>query len=193
MLPRLLIVGDSFSADVGQQSWTKKLPGFAVTNLSTNGSSEYRIFKKLVNTDLKEFEYVIIVHTSPYRIYIEHNPLHLDSLTHQECDLLYQDIKSADLTKFTQNVAWYFENVFDLEQANIIHNLLIEKIVTLTTNHHALHLSFFKDEKNDNITNLSSIWKQHSGSINHMDEIGNDKVAILIKTTYNNNNTKDLL
>ena len=185
MTQPVLIIGDSFAANSGQLSWTKLLPEFATTNLSTNGSSEYRIFKKLIGADLNQFKYIIIVHTSPYRIYIENNPLHLNSLTHQNCDLLYQDVKHANSTEFTQNVTWYFENVFDLDQANTIHNLLIEKIVNLTAQHQVLHLSFFEDEKNKNITNLNSIWKQHPGAINHLDNIGNEKVANFIKTSYN--------
>ena len=114
MTQPVLIIGDSFAANSGQLSWTKLLPEFATTNLSTNGSSEYRIFKKLIGADLNQFKYIIIVHTSPYRIYIENNPLHLNSLTHQNCDLLYQDVKHANSTEFTQNVTWYFENVFRL-------------------------------------------------------------------------------
>jgi len=185
MTHRLLIVGDSFAANSQQFCWTKLLPEFAVTNLSTNGSSEYRIFKKLVETDLTQFSHIIVVHTSPYRIYIDDNPLHLVSETHRTCDLIYQDVKSASPTTFTQNIVWYFENVFDLEQADAIHDMIVEKIVKLTSAHQTLHLSFFEDEKNNNIINLNSIWKKHPGSINHLDNIGNEKVANFIKTTYN--------
>jgi hypothetical protein len=187
----LLIIGDSFSTNSEQTSWTKLLSEFVVTNVSTNGSSEYRIFKKLINTDLTQFDYIIIVHTSPYRIYIEDHPLYLNSLTHQNCDLLYQDIKFSKSTKFTQNVTWYFENVFNLEQADVVHNLLIEKMVDLTVTHQTLHLSFFENEKNPNIINLNSIWKKHPGSINHLDNTGNKKVAKFIETVYNI--TKDSL
>lgn len=181
----LLIIGDSFSANSDQTSWTKLLSEFAVTNLSTNGSSEYRIFKKLINTELTQFDYIIIVHTSPYRIYIEDHPLYLNSQTHQNCDLLYQDIKCSKSTKFTQNVAWYFENVFNLEQANVVHSLLIDRMVELTATHQTLHLSFFENEKNPNIINLNSIWKKHPGLVNHLDSTGNKKVAKFIETVYN--------
>jgi len=184
MTHRLLIVGDSFAANSQQWCWTNLLTEFAVTNLSTNGSSEYRIFKKLVETDLTQFSHIIVVHTSPYRIYIEDSPLHVVSETHQTCDLIYQDVKSAKSTTFTQNVVWYFENVFNLEQADAVHDMIVEKIVKLTSAHQTLHLSFFKDEKNPNITNLNFIWKKNPGTINHLDEIGNKKVANLIGTAY---------
>jgi hypothetical protein len=192
---KILLIGDSFASSNHPGSWTTMLPNFDIVNLSSNGSSEYRIFKKLVKTDLTKFNYIIIVHTSPYRIYVEHNPLHLDSQTHQTCDLIYQDVKSAESTQFTQNVAWYFKNVFSLDQADTIHDLLVEKIVKLTATHSPLHLSFFKDEKNSNIVNLHSIWHEHPGSINHLDYNGNKKVAKFIITMYNKftNNQKDLL
>jgi hypothetical protein len=182
---KILVIGDSFSSSNDSDSWINLLPNCDIINLSSNGSSEYRLFKKLVKTNLTSFSHIIIVHTSPYRIYIEHNPLHLNSSTHRECDLLYQDVKHADSTKFTQNVRWYFENVFDLEQANTIHNLLIEKIVDLTAHHQSLHLSFFEDEKNININNLNSIWKKQPGSINHLNKTGNEQVANFIETVYN--------
>ena len=185
MTQRLLIVGDSFAANSQQLCWTKLLTEFAVTNLSTNGSSEYRIFKKLVETDLTQFSHIVVVHTSPYRIYIEDNPLHLVSQTHRTCDLIYQDVKSAKSTTFTQNILWYFENVFDLEQADAVHDMIVEKIVKLTSAHQTLHLSFFEDEKNSNITNLNFIWKKNPGTINHLNEIGNKQVANLIEAKYN--------
>lgn len=182
---KILLIGDSFASSNHLDSWINLLPHCNLVNLSSNGSSEYRIFKKLVKIDLTLFSHIIIVHTSPYRIYIDHNPLHLTSLTHQDCDLLYQDIKHADPTEFTQNVKWYFENVFDLDQANTIHNLLIEKIVDLTMPYQSLHLSFFEDEKNTNINNLNVIWKKNPGLINHLDKNGNKKVAKFIETAYN--------
>ena len=191
---KILLIGDSFAASNHNDSWPNLLPNSDIVNLSSNGSSEYRIFKKLVKTDLTQFNYIIIVHTSPYRIYIDHNPLHSNSQTHQTCDLLYQDIKYAEPTKFTQNVAWYFENVFDLDQAAVIHDLLIEKIVKLTETYQSLHLSFFEAENNSNIVNLHSIWHEHPGSINHLDNNGNKKVAKFITTMYNKitNIQKDL-
>jgi hypothetical protein len=190
---KLLIVGDSFSSSGHADSWTSLLLDFEITNLSSNGSSEYRIFKKLINTDLTPFSYIIIVHSSPYRIYIDNNPLHADSQTHQNCDLIYQDVKSAPQTEFTRNVIWYFENIFNLNEANIIHNLLIEKMVALTSQYQVLHLSFFEDEKNINIINLNSIWKKYPGTINHLNDNGNKEVAKFIKTVYNVKNNQEKL
>ena len=104
---KILLIGDSFSSSNHTDSWTNLLPGCTIVNLSSNGSSEYRIFKKLTNTDLTQFSHIIIVHSSSYRIYIDYNPLHVDSLTHQHCDLIYQDVKFAAKTQFTQNIKWY--------------------------------------------------------------------------------------
>jgi len=181
----ILIIGDSFSSDTCSDSWTTMLTDCKITNLSSNGSSEYRIYKKLINTDLTPFSHVIVVHSSPYRIYIDHNPLHSASQTHQNCDLIYQDVKSAAKTNFTQNVAWYFENVFNLEEADTVYRLLVEKIVDMTSQYRSLHLTFFENEKNNSVINLHSIWKRYPGSINHLDTIGNKEVAKFIKTVYN--------
>jgi hypothetical protein len=169
----ILIIGDSFSSNTCSDSWTTLLTNCKITNLSSNGSSEYRIFKKLINTDLTPFSHVIIVHSSPYRIYIDHNPLHVTSQTHQNCDLIYQDVKLATKTEFTQNVTWYFENIFNLEEADTIYSLLVEKMIAITSQCQSLHITFFENEKNNSVINLNSIWKKHPGSINHVDTNGN--------------------
>lgn len=182
---KLLIVGDSFSASADVNSWTQSISDFVVTNLSGHGSSEYRIFKKLKNADLTAYSHIIVVHTSPYRIYVEHNPMHQDSQTHKNCDLIYQDVRQADPTKFTKNVGWYFENIFDLEQADDMHYLLVQEIIKLTQAHNTLHLSFFEDQKNLPVINLHSIWKLHPGNINHLSKYGNTMVANFVKSAYN--------
>jgi len=190
----ILIIGDSFSSNTCSDSWTTLLTNCKITNLSSNGSSEYRIFKKLINTDLTPFSHVIIVHSSPYRIYIDHNPLHLTSQTHQNCDLIYQDVKLATKTDFTQNVTWYFENIFNLEEADTIYSLLVEKMIAITSQCQSLHITFFENEKNNSVISLNSIWKKHPGSVNHLDTNGNKKVAKFIETVYNlqNNQEKSL-
>jgi hypothetical protein len=177
---KLLIVGDSFSANTTELSWTKQLD-YEITNISAAGSSEYRILKSLQTQNLSNFDKIIIVHTSPNRIYVTFNPLHQHSNTHKNCDLIYQDVKNcANTQPFAKNVAWWFENVFDLNVAMDINQLIIDKIINLTANNKCLHLSFF-DIDHPMIYKLHHIWKTHPGDINHLDCKGNDKVAQFVK------------
>ena len=102
---RLLIVGDSFSAAKNnEQSWTCQLGEFDVTNLSAAGCGEYRILLQLKSVTLSDFDLIIVVHTSPNRIYINYNPLHPESKTHYNCDLIYQDVLAQPVGKFRDNV-----------------------------------------------------------------------------------------
>ena len=101
---KLLIVGDSFSTDSSTASWTTMLPNFLITNLSTAGSSEYRILKKITEADLKNFSHIIVVHSSPYRIYIDNTPMHLDNAVYKDCDLIYKDVKMSVLKQSLQTI-----------------------------------------------------------------------------------------
>lgn len=171
----ILIVGDSFSNSTHQDSWTEKLNANHVHNISSNGSSQYRIWKKLSQCDIDRYSAILLVHTSPNRIYIQNNPLHLDSLTHQNCDLIYADVQDKLPDEFAQHVAWWFKNVFDLDHANDIHDLLIDSCHRMTAHKNALHISFF--DLGSSAVDFSHFWKQYPGSINHMDRQGNDLVA----------------
>jgi len=177
---KLLIVGDSFSANTGDLSWTTQLD-YQVTNLSAAGSSEYRILKSLQTQNCSKFDRIIIVHTSPNRIYVPFNPLHQNTNTHKNCDLIYQDVKSlADTQPFAKNVAWWFENIFDLDTAMDMHQLIVDKIIDLTTGNKCLHLSFF-DIDHPMIYNLHRIWKKRPGDINHLSLQGNLEVAQFVR------------
>jgi len=98
-MKRILIAGDSFAAD-----WTKKYNGIGWVNMLNNdydvknvaeaGVSEYKIYKQLENEKTDEFDYIIISHTSPYRIPVEKHPIHYGDILHNNCDLIYSDLKS---------------------------------------------------------------------------------------------------
>ena len=177
-MKKILVVGDSFSEDMSSDSWVTQL-GDSVTNLSNRGISEYKIYQRIKNIDLSQFSFCIINHTSPNRIYIPENPYYVNDSKYQHCDLLYSDIKSREPDEFATNVAWWFENVFDLEQAEFMHNLLIDHIVKSTPSN-TLHMTFFSS-KNTHLVGLQSIWKKHPGAINHLDKVGNQLVTKSIK------------
>jgi hypothetical protein len=173
---KILLIGDSFSAATTKQSWVSLL-NHNITNISSCGSSEYRVIKKLLNSKIEMFDHIIIVHTSPYRIYTEFNPLHQHSNTHKNCDLLYQDAKDKTGIKFADNVCWWFENIFDLQQADLVHQLLINHSFNIIKSIPSTHITFFENVKESKVHNLSHIYHNHPGDINHMDVNGNQLVA----------------
>ncbi len=174
MVKRLLIIGDSFSASTAAEGWNNLIDHYQVDNLSTCGSSEYRLIKILDQTNTDKFDKIIFVHTSPYRIYVKENPYYVNSDTHKNCDLLYADIESYLPDEFAQHVSWWFEHVFDLDQANFIHKRSIDYVIEKIPQ--ALHLTFF-DYNHDRVFNLHKVWKNNLGSINHMNKRGNQQVV----------------
>ena len=179
--PKLLIVGDSFVANQTGEAWQNLLTDYTVTNLSSAGSSEYRIAKKLLTTDLDLYDIVIVVHTSPNRIYVEHNPLHQTSNSHKHCDLIYQDVAAQRPNPWADRAAWWFENVFDVEYANFMHNLIIDRSIQHTKNHRNLHLTFFDLDCDPSVISLHTVWQDYPGTINHLSVEGNQIVANLVK------------
>jgi hypothetical protein len=181
---KLLIIGDSFAASTNSASWSQCLHGFDVDNLSSNGASEYRLIKQMHSVDAAKYDHVIFVHTSPNRIYVEHNPYYTASDTHNDCDLIYTDIHARLPDSYAKNVVWFFENVFDLNQAKYVHNLLIDNAIKQFPN--ALHMTFFECEHSA-VKNLHSIWQNNPGNVNHMNAAGNALV-----TEFVTNQLKDL-
>ena len=124
---KLLIVGDSFSANDSTDSWVNQL-GCPTSNISARGISEYRIYQKIKNCDFSQHDFAIICHTSSTRIYVPQNPYYKNHGTHSECDLLYADMQSRIPDQFAKNVVWWFENVFDTTSADFVYELIVEKI-----------------------------------------------------------------
>ena len=177
--PKLLIIGDSFSSDDTKDSWVNHLH-YRVTNLSSGGSSEYRILKKLENINVNLFDKILIVHTSPNRIYIDKNPIHIHDSKYQECDLIYNDVKDKHDNKFARLASWYFEECWDIEHATYIHNLLIKQAMELTK-HKGLHITFF-DYHHPMLINFYDYWKKFPGDINHLNIEGNLTVSDYINS-----------
>ncbi len=181
MVNKILIIGDSFSASDDEHSWTKQLKEYQVDNMSMCGSSEYRLIKKIDQINVSQYQRVIFVHTSPNRIYLNSNPYYQHSDTHHNCDLIYSDIYSKLPDFFAKQVVWWFENIFDLEQAKFNHSLLLDYAIKKLPD--ALHITFF-DYDHPGIKNLHHIWKKHPGKINHMSIEGNQDVLEFL-SNYN--------
>jgi len=168
-----MILGDSFAASTDTSSWASNLTGYKVANFSMSGAGEYKLIKKLNNVDIDSYDKHIVVHTSANRIYIENNPYYPEHASHSQCDLIYQDMHARLPDKFAENVVWWFEKVFDLEQAQFTHNLLIDYAVNKLPN--AIHVSFFNID-HPKVHNLHYIWKNNPGTVNHLDSQGNKLV-----------------
>lgn len=167
-------MGDSFSADDISNSWVNHLH-HRVTNLSSRGSSEYRIVRKLEKVNIDLFDKILVVHTSPNRIYVGYNPIHQNDEKYQECDLIYSDVKDKHDNKFAKLASWYFEECWDTEHAIYIHNLLIQRTKELTKNK-GIHITFF-DYQHPMLINFHDLWKKFPGDINHLNVEGNAMVS----------------
>lgn len=183
-MDKLLICGDSFAAD-----WTVKHKGYGwvnlleqnykVTNLAQAGCSEYKILKQLQSIDLNKFDLVLVSHTSPYRLFVKEHPVHSKDRLHKNSCLLYSDIiEHLPEHSNLQPVADYFDKYFDLEYAEFMHNLLLEKIDSLCGSNtlHVSHIKWDNLYKFKNFINFEKIFEKYRGSMNHYNPQGNDIV-----------------
>ena len=183
-MKKLLICGDSFAAD-----WTVKYEGYGwvnllkqdykVTNLAQAGCSEYKILKQLQSVNQEKFDLVLVSHTSPYRLYVPEHPVHKNDKLHKNSCLLYSDIiEHLNDHSELSPVVEYFDKYFDLEYAEFVHNLLLEKIDNLCGNK-TLHVSHIKWDNLytfKNFINFEKIFEKHRGSMNHYNPQGNEIV-----------------
>ena len=182
MKKQLLICGDSFSYDFGNDSsWLTGLTDYHVTNLSQAGCGEYKIYLQLKSAELSKFDQLILCHTSPNRLYIAQNSGLHQALSHKNSDLLFADVDSKKHQSMLARVAYeYFTNIFDVDYYNYIHNLICADIDHMTSNHRVLHVTSFDYSDlyqfNGKLLNLHNIWQTHPGSINHYSELGNQIV-----------------
>lgn len=184
---KLLICGDSFAAD-----WTVKYPGegwpniiaqkYDVTNLAQAGCSEYKVYLQLANTDLSNFDAIIISHSTPSRFYVREHPLHSQDPLHRGSDLIYSDIKEASTKhKHLKPITEFFENYIDLDYMEFVYQLICEKIDTLLSDFdgkvlHVSHLPWRSDYQFANFVQLDLI-QTNRGLLNHYDEIGNKLIC----------------
>jgi hypothetical protein len=184
MSSKILICGDSFSADWMKKTGNKGWPNLLadenhVVNLSQAGCGQYKIYKQLKKYDLAKFDCVIVSHTSPYRIHVNQHPIHHGDLLHHSCDLIYEDLTShagkSDEIRFFVD---FFEKYFDLEHAVYIHGLICRDIESYLTayNGKVIHIRnipwdgfYCFPDMLDN----SDVFFSHRGNSNHFSDEGN--------------------
>jgi len=178
---KLLIVGDSFAA-----KYPGEFPGWAdliedqylVDNIAQHGVGEYKILKQIESINLKNYDVVIISHTSPYRIHTTKNPLHITGI-HSACDFIYEDVRGRlpDVEKF-------FTEYFDLEYATRIHELLHKEINSILKN------SYVIDTKS---LGIEQLFKTNRGTVQHLDKAGNQKIFSKLQKILDKHKQKESL
>jgi hypothetical protein len=179
---KLALFGDSFGVNKHTDSidsWISRLRAhFDTKNFCQCGVGQYKILKQIQSVDLSEFDQIIITHTAPTRVYVEHNPLHRDSQYHQHCDVIFADIEN-NTDEFSIACRMYFKHLFDLEHAMDIHNLICEKIDQLVSGHQVIHMTHFDYRglfQFRNMLNFHDLFLTNRGSVAHYDKFGNDEI-----------------
>jgi Icc-related predicted phosphoesterase len=189
----LLICGDSFSAD-----WTTKYPGagwpnllaldYTVTNLSQAGCSEYKIYQQLKSVDLSLFDHILVAHTSPYRIYVTEHPVHAKDTLHCNSDLIYSDlIAHVGSHPKIQPAIDFFEQYFNIEHAEFIHELICQQIEQLLSGLSVTHIINFEKQYNfSNSVDFTGLFRTNRGLMNHYDETANTIIYNKLKFLLQN-------
>lgn len=190
-MKKILICGDSFAADwtvkYGDIGWPNMLAKeYKITNLAQAGCSEYRIYKQILSANLTKYDKIIISHTSPYRLYVNKHPVHSNDILHKNSDLIYSDIQEHCKTnKELLSILNYYENYYDLEYAEFIHNLICKEVDSITKLYDVLHITSFNWDnlyKFTHMINFDKKFQKHKGLMNHYNEQGNKIVFEIIKS-----------
>lgn len=176
------IIGDSFSSDHNMGSWIAMLSeNNTVYNYSQRGSSEYRIYKNLVDNleQIKKSDRVIVFHTNPDRVYIPDtvNYPTRQLASHKNCDMLINDVFSKNSWKSIADL--YYRHFFDQQYQLDIWQLMFDKINNLLKEISVLNFTGFDINYMD-VTSISSIKTSNPGNINHLDLLGNQAVYNII-------------
>lgn len=192
------LFGDSFGYELHDQpypSWVTLLKNnFEIINHCQSGVSEYKILQQLKKSNLESFDKILITHTSPLRVYVAHNPLHTNSNSHKNCDIIFTDI--ADRTDdFSMACQQYFRYIFDIDYATNIHNMICQQIDQLCQNKSVLHITHFDYTglfKFCPMLNFYQFWLKNKGEVNHYNQTGNQKVYKEVLNYLNANRPDNL-
>ena len=176
----ILIAGDSFAtkSSTCNSSWMELLAEqHQVTNLAQAGIGEYKIYKQVCSVDVNEFDLVIVSHTSPSRIHTNNHPIHSSGF-HKNCDLILTDLVEhfQPFNTSLQTAKNFFKYHYDEEYQIDIYNLLRKQIndmilVPYISLSHVEIVNSLAIEKHN--IDLSLLWAEERGNINHYTKIGN--------------------
>lgn len=190
---KILICGDSFaSPDLsGELGWPTLLSKkFRVTNLSKPGIGQYKILNQLHSQDLDSYDFIIVSHTSPYRVHTLINPCYPPGHLYETSDLIFCDIESKK-GGITQSLKDYFKFIFDPLYYEFVHRKCCEEIVDIEKQSqkkfiHITHFDWTNLYEFSDILNFYETWLTNKGDFAHYNEYGNQLVfeSILRKINY---------
>ena len=187
---KILILGDSFCASLNDLSWSVKLGKiFPTVNLSQSGCTQYHILKQLESVSIDDFTFIIVCHTSPYRIYTRQHPIHTSG-THINSGLLLNDIdyhskKISNCWNKSLHAAKNFIKYHYSEQYQLdIYNLIKNKISSTISKIDNIEMSGCEADE----FGLRELYLNNQGTINHLTAEANQVLLdkILKKVTYGN-------
>lgn len=173
---KICICGDSFSYD--SKGWPRLLNA-KITNHSQNGVGEYKIYKQIFDLD-QTFDYIIVCHTSPWRLHTLHHPIHSNNPERPANDFMLNDLafyksKSNEVEKIYNHIQSYT----DWDYVKNIYDMLVEKTLLIKN---TIHLTFHHpDDTNMIPNNYYDVWQKFPGNVNHLNMTGNEIVAKRIK------------
>lgn len=185
-LNKVLIVGDSFAADWSAKyryypGWPQLLARhFPVDNLAQAGCSEYRILQQLDTVNVNLYQWIIVSHTSPDRIYVPQHPVHSADALHHHSDLIYTDIEHHArrwrnwFNQKLQTAKNYFRYYYSEEYQNYIYSSVRDDIQQRVGIIPTIHINNFATTQHYPKTlDFVALREEHSGLINHLSAQGN--------------------
>jgi len=188
MAKTILIAGDSFGCEwPNGKGWPLELAkNNAVNNVAQAGVGEYKILKQLQNVFehdkswQKNYDCVIVCHTSPSRIHTPTHPVHKQGL-HKNCDLIFSDIQHKfdwfnSRLRTAKNWFWHH---YDDDYQKEIYRLMREEINRMISIPYLAVDNFSISNQfacETNRLDLTEIWPFYRGETNHYTEEGNQIV-----------------
>jgi hypothetical protein len=200
---QILIAGDSFAADwsikyPNQMGWPNLLSSVhQVNNIAQAGVSEYKIYKQILSVEhqLKNYDVVIISHTSPYRAVTRCHPVHCNDPLHHNADLMLADIEhhSGSIKSWfnfsLQAARGYIKYHYDYEYQELTYDLFRKEIDQLLIKNKTILISNFLNQgaagSKQNFLDCSQLQKDHPGVMNHLSDQGNALLFDAIKIKIN--------
>jgi hypothetical protein len=180
---KILIAGDSFATvwPDSQLGWPTLLAKkYNVVNLAQAGIGEYKILKQIESQKIKDFDLVIVSHTSPSRLHTNNHPVHKEGF-HKNCDLILNDLinRSTFRNPSLKAAQEYFKYHYDDEYQIDIYRLIRKQINELITipyisMSHVDIVNTLAIEANH--LDFSNLWSKERGSMNHYTVEGNFKI-----------------
>ncbi len=182
---KILIVGDSFASDwtlknITFKGWVNLLADtYSVTNIAESGVSEYKIWQQLETTKLKNYNWIIVSHTSPYRLHTKSHPIKYKSVLHTNSDMLYGDIEyhaSKWKNIFNKSLRtaynWFIYHYDKTYQENV-YQLICNKIDNILSKHNNIQIDNFDPDTKH--LNYMKYCTPNSG-VNHFDQKTNHMI-----------------